>query len=153
VSALKLTINILIPHFASIIGSFFTTSNIKGWYASLNKPWFNPPGFIFSPVWLTLYTLIGISFYLFYKKDNFKTKNIYFLYAFHLFLNCIWSILFFGMHQVLFALIDILLMLTSLLILMKYFYKLNKASFYLLIPYFIWLCFAGILNYNILILN
>jgi benzodiazapine receptor len=152
-SFLILLLNIAIPHLAGIIGSYFTISSIKTWYIYLNKPSFNPPNWIFSPVWLTLYTLIGISFYLFYKKDQFKSKDVYFLYAFHIFLNCIWSILFFGMHQILFALIDLFFMIIILIPLMKLFYKLNRISFYLLIPYLIWICFAFLLNYNILILN
>lgn len=148
-----LLLHISIPHLAGFIGSYFTIPNINTWYFYLNKPSFNPPNWIFSPVWLTLYTLIGISFYLFHKKDKFKSKNVYFLYGFHIFLNCIWSILFFWMHQILFALIDLLLLITTLIILMKYFYKLQKISFYLLIPYLMWISFATILNYNILILN
>lgn len=152
-SFLTLLLNITIPHLAGIIGSYFTISNIKTWYFYLNKPSFNPPNWIFSPVWLILYTLIGVSFYLFHKKNQFKSKNIYILYAFHMFLNCIWSILFFEMHQILFALIDLFLMIVTLIILMKYFYKLNKISFYLLISYLIWISFAFLLNYNILILN
>ena len=152
-SFITFLLNISIPHIAGIIGSYFTISSIKIWYIYLKKPSFSPPNWIFSPVWLTLYTLIGFSFYLFHKKNQFKSKNIYFLYGFHIFLNCIWSILFFGTHQVLFALIDLFLMIITLIILMKWFYKLNKNSFYLLVPYLVWICFACILNYNILILN
>lgn len=152
-SFLNLLINILIPHLAGVIGSYFTISSIKTWYVYLNKPSFNPPNWVFSPVWLTLYTLIGISFYLFHKKDQFKSKSVYFLYAFHILLNGIWSILFFGMHQIAFALIDLFLMIMTLIILMRSFYKLNKISFYLLIPYLAWISFAFVLNYNILILN
>jgi benzodiazapine receptor len=148
-----LLLHISIPHLAGMIGSYFTIPNINTWYFYLNKPSFNPPNWIFSPVWLTLYTLIGISFYLFHKKDKFKSKNVYFLYAFHIFLNGIWSILFFGMHRIEFALIDLFLMIVTLIILMKFFYKLNKVSFYLLIPYLFWICFAFLLNYNIFLLN
>jgi benzodiazapine receptor len=153
ISFSKLIINITIPHLAGIIGGYFTASSVKTWYQTLHKPPFNPPNWIFSPIWLTLYTLIGIAFYLFDNKDKFKNTNIYILYLLHIFLNAIWSILFFGMHQVFLALIDILLIITTLIILMKYFYKINKTSFYLLIPYLLWLFFALLLNYSILILN
>jgi len=145
--------NIIIPHLAGIIGSYFTIPSIKTWYVGLNKPAFNPPNWIFSPVWLTLYTLIGISFYLFHQKDKFRTKIIYFLYSLHLLLSCAWSILFFGVHRIDLALLDLFLMIVTLIVLMKYFYKLNKISFYLLIPYLCWIVFAFLLNYNIFILN
>ena len=152
-SFLTLLFNISIPHLAGFIGSYFTIPNINTWYFYLNKPSFNPPNWIFSPVWLTLYTLIGISFYLFHKKDQFRSKDVYFLYGFHIFLNCIWSILFFGMHRIGLALVDLFLMIIMLITLMKYFYKLQKISFYLLTPYLMWISFAFVLNYNILILN
>jgi benzodiazapine receptor len=150
---LSLIINIVIPHFGSFIGSFFSVAGIETWYIHLNKPSFNPPNWIFAPVWTILYTLIGVAFYLFHKKDQFKTKKVYILYAFHIFVNAIWSILFFKMHQLELALIDIVLMIVSLIILMKWFYNSNRLSFYLLIPYIAWLCFAFLLSCQILILN
>ncbi len=152
-SYFTLLVNILIPHSVGFIGSYFTIPNIKKWYIFLNKPYFNPPNWVFSPIWSILYTLIGLSFYSFHKVNNFKRKKIYFLYAFHIFLNGIWSILFFGMHNINLALIDVFLIIITLIILMKSFYNLNKISFFLLIPYLIWICFAFILNYNILVLN
>lgn len=153
-TALSILVNIAIPHLAGFIGSYFTISNIKSWYVHLNKPAFNPPNWFFSPVWLTLYTIIGVSFYLFHKDNSFKNKNIYYLYAVHIALNAIWSILFFGMHQIGLALLDLVLLIITLLVLMRYFYQLKyRASFYLMIPYLLWLCFACILNLSILILN
>lgn len=146
-------INITLPHLAGFIGSYFTIPNIKTWYVNINKPSFNPPDWIFSPVWLSLYTLIGISFYLFHKKDRFKSRKVYIIYGFHLLLNAIWSIIFFGMHEILFALIDLILIIITLIILMRYFFSLNRISAYMLAPYLIWICFAAILNYNILLLN
>jgi benzodiazapine receptor len=149
----SLLVNIILPHSAGFIGSYFTISSIKTWYVTINKPSFNPPSWIFSPVWLSLYTLIGISFYLFHKKDKFKSKKVYIIYGFHLLLNAIWSIIFFRMHEICFALVDLILIIATLIILMKYFFASSRMSFYLLIPYLMWVCFAAILNYNIWMLN
>jgi benzodiazapine receptor len=146
-------INIILPHTAGFIGSYFTIPSIKTWYVNINKPSFNPPDWIFSPVWLSLYTIIGISFYLFHKKNKFKSKKVYYIYGFHLLLNALWSIIFFGMHEILSALIDLILIIITLIILMRYFFSLNRISAYMLVPYLIWICFAAILNYNILLLN
>ena len=152
-NALSIFINLLIAHSAGFFGTCFTIPSIKSWYIYLNKPLFNPPSWIFGPVWSTLYTLIGISFYFFHKNNQYKDIKIYILYIFHIFLNAIWSFIFFKQHEILIALFDIFMMIITLLILMKYFYKLQKISFYLLIPYLMWLCFAFILNFNIWLLN
>lgn len=150
---LSLFINILIPHLAGIVGSYFTIPNLKSWYSSLNKPVFNPPDYIFTPVWLTLYTIIGLSFYLFHRKNKYKMKIVYFVYIIHIFLNGVWSIIFFGMHNISFAFFDICLIIFTLVILINYIYKVSKVASFILIPYLIWCCFAAILNYQIFILN
>ncbi len=145
--------NIVIAHLPGIIGSYFTVPSIKIWYAHLNKPSFNPPNWIFSPVWLTLYTLIGIAFYYFHKKNQFRTKKTYFLYGIHLFLNAIWSILFFKMHMIGAAALELIFMIVTLVLLMKIMNRESVLSARLLVPYLVWITFALVLNINIYLLN
>lgn len=153
-SILIFLINISIPHAVGAISTYLTINYIRSnWFIFLNKPSFNPPSWIFSPVWLTLYTIIGISFYLFYKKDKFNTKKVYILYSLHLFLNGIWSIVFFRMQNIFFAFLISVMLVLTLIILMKWIYKINKTSSYLLNIYLAWISFACFLTYNLLILN
>jgi tryptophan-rich sensory protein len=147
----KLISAILICHMAGILGAFFTTPQIDGWYSTLVKPSFNPPSWIFGPVWLTLYTLMGISLFLIWQnKGNKKAVNWFYL---QLLLNASWSIIFFGAHELFLAFIIILAMVLSVIKTMLEFWKINKMSVYLLVPYLLWISFAGFLNYNIWILN
>jgi len=152
---LKITISIILCQLAGIVGSFFTVSAIKEWYAFLQKPSFSPPNWLFGPVWVTLYTLMGISLFLIWKKglDKEKIKNAFNLFLIHLIFNAAWSIIFFGMRNILGGFIEIIIMLILIIILIKKFYKIEKLAAYLLIPYLIWVSFATFLNLNILILN
>lgn len=138
-----------------ILGTIFTNPSIPTWYASLNKPFFSPPNWIFGPVWTLLYFLMGISFYLVLKKGwnkkNVRTALGFFLAQ--LSLNFIWSPLFFGLQSPLLGLITIIAMWVLIVITMKKFRKISKPAFYLLIPYLLWVSFATILNAFILILN
>ncbi|AKM84229.1 TPA: TspO protein [Candidatus Campbellbacteria bacterium] len=148
---LKLISVILICHMAGILGAFFTTPQIDGWYSILIKPSFNPPSWIFGPVWLTLYTLMGISLFLIWQnKGNKKAVNWFYL---QLLLNASWSIIFFGAHELFLAFIIILALILSVIKTMLEFWKINKTSVYLLVPYLLWISFAGFLNYSIWILN
>lgn len=139
---------------AGVIGSFFTASSIPSWYMTLNKPSFNPPNSVFAPVWISLYTLMGCSLYLIWtEKRTKKTKNaINWFYA-QLVLNTVWSIAFFGLKDIFLGLVIILALIAVLAITMIKFYRINKNSFGLLVPYFLWCCFAAILNYNLWVLN
>ncbi|MDO8341365.1 MAG: TspO/MBR family protein [Candidatus Woesebacteria bacterium] len=144
----KLLISIIISQLAGLVGTFFTFSAIPTWYITLNKPIFNPPNYIFGPVWTILYTLIGISLYkIWIKKGSLK------LFWVHLFLNTIWSPIFFGAKNLGVAFVVIILMWISLIFLIKNFYKIDKSASYLLIPYLLWISFASFLNFSILILN
>ncbi|MBN1633224.1 MAG: tryptophan-rich sensory protein [Ignavibacteria bacterium] len=150
----RLIISILICQSAGIIGSFFTVSSVGGWYQTLNKPSFNPPGYIFGPVWITLYLLMGISLYLIWnKKDIANIKFPVILFSVQLFFNTIWSIIFFGLQNPLVAFFDILLLLIFLILTVISFYKVSKPASLLLIPYLLWVSFATILNYSIVKLN
>ncbi|MCC7552480.1 tryptophan-rich sensory protein [Candidatus Micrarchaeota archaeon] len=140
---------------AGIIGSIFTTQNIPTWYESINKPSFNPPNWVFGPVWTILYVLMGISAYLIYSKGIKKkeVKLALIIFGIQLVLNTLWSILFFGLTSPLFGLICIIFLWLFIVLIMKLFYKLDKKAAYLLIPYILWVSFATILNYYIFILN
>ncbi len=152
---LKLILAILICHLAGFIGSLFTRPAIETWYASLNKPLFSPPNWLFAPAWLALYTLMGIASYLIWKngfKDQ-KVRCATIIFYLHLFLNAIWSIAFFGAKSPLLALIIIFILWLLILLLIKKFWPINKTASYLLIPYVLWVSFAGILNLSIWLLN
>lgn len=144
----KLVLSILLSQTAGLLGTFFTISAIPTWYIYLSKPSFNPPNYLFGPVWTILYTLIGISLYrIWIKKGSLE------LFFIHLFLNAIWTPIFFGLKNLEFAFIIIVLMVVTLLYVIKSFYKIDKLASYLLIPYLAWISFASILNFSIWNLN
>ena len=147
----KLLISLVIPFLASAIGGLFTASSVSTWYLTLIKPSFNPPSWVFGPVWTILYLLMGISLYLVWIKKF--DKNAFTFFGIQLVLNALWSILFFGLKSPLFAFIEIVLLWIAILITVIYFYRINKISAYLLIPYILWVSFAAILNFAIFILN
>lgn len=147
-------ISILIAQSAGLIGSIFTANSVNTWYTTINKPSFNPPSWIFGPVWITLYTLMGIAAFLIWnkKKSSQRTKAL-FVYGIQLVLNTLWSILFFGLQNPGMAFFEILFLLAFILATICFFFKQSKPAAYLLIPYLAWVSFAAILNYNIWILN
>ncbi|MBU2589441.1 MAG: tryptophan-rich sensory protein [Nanoarchaeota archaeon] len=147
----KLILALLLPQLAGFIGSLFTTPKISSWYATIIKPSFNPPNWIFGPVWVFLFILMGIALYLIWiKKDN---KLALTFFSIQLGLNILWSILFFGLQSPLLALIEIFILEIFILLTIKEFYKISKKAAYILIPYISWVSFAIILNFAIVILN
>ena len=148
---LSLTFILLITFLASGIGGFTTANFKEPWYSQIILPSFNPPSWVFGPVWTTLYILMSIAIWRIWIKyyDN-KILNLYF---FHLFFNMIWSIIFFGFHQIGLALLDLFIILIFIVLLMKIYYSKDKISFSLMVPYFLWSCYAFVLNFNIFILN
>lgn len=140
---------ILLCQAAGIIGSIFTFNSVNTWYPTLEKPFFNPPSFVFGPVWTTLYFLMGISLFLVWGK---KKIDLRWFWA-QLSLNTIWSIIFFGLKNPLFALIIIIFLWISIFQTIKSFKKVNKKASYLLYPYIAWVSFAAILNLSIVLLN
>ena len=148
---LSLTFILLITFLASGIGGFTTANFKEPWYSQIILPSFNPPSWVFGPIWTTLYILMSIAIWRIWIKfyDN-KILNLYF---FHLFFNMIWSIIFFGFHQIGLALLDLFIILIFILLLMKIYYSKDKISFSLMIPYFLWSGYAFVLNFNIFILN
>ncbi len=151
----KLIGSILLCQLAGIIGSLFTVSSVSGWYPILNKPAFTPPSWLFGSVWSILFLLMGVSFYIIWN-EGMKTraaKRAVFFFILQLFLNVLWSILFFGLKSPLYALIEILFLWTSILLTGIYFYRISKTAAYLLIPYLLWVSFAIVLNGFIVYLN
>ena len=148
---LSLLILLLVTFIAPVIGSYVTSAFKEPWYSEIIQPSFNPPSWVFPPVWSTLYVMMSIAIWRVWT--TFFNSRILKLYFFHLFFNCIWSIIFFGFHQIGLALINIIVILFFIIILMKEYLKIDKLSFYLMIPYFLWSSFALVLNASILFLN
>ena len=148
---LSLLILLLVTFIAPVIGSYVTSVFKEPWYSEIIQPSFNPPSWVFPPVWSTLYVMMSIAIWRVWAA--FFNSRILKLYFFHLFFNCIWSIIFFGFHQIGLALINIIVILFFIIILMKEYLKIDMLSFYLMIPYFLWSSFALILNASILFLN
>lgn len=151
---LKLILCLLIPMAIGSISGIATAAGIKSWYLTLNKPFFNPPNYLFGPVWTLLYLLMGISIYLILQtpKTDMRKKAII-IFCVQLGLNFIWSFLFFKFQRVGIAFIEILLIWASMLTMILTFYKLNKTAALLQIPYLLWVSFASILNGAIWWLN
>lgn len=146
---------IILAQLAGLLGSLFTFSAIPTWYAALTKPFFSPPNFVFGPVWTLLYTLMGISAYLIYRRYQFgkKAKLFWNAYWLQLVLNTLWSILFFGFRSPLFAFVEIIVLWYYIYRTLRLAYPLDRTASYLLFPYLAWVSFAGLLNLAILVLN
>ena len=152
---MKLVISILIPLLIGAAAGMFTSSGVNGWYALANKPWFNPPNWIFAPVWTALYVMMGISLFLIWKAEadkNIKQVAI-FLFIAQLVLNFFWSFIFFKLQQPGWAFAEIILMWVMILLTILWFGKINAAAAWLLVPYICWVSFASVLNYSIWRLN
>ncbi|MBI2641533.1 tryptophan-rich sensory protein [Candidatus Roizmanbacteria bacterium] len=146
---------VLLCEAVGIISTPFTIAAIPTWYATLNKPFFSPPNWIFGPVWTLLYAMMGVSAYLIWEKGwkNRKVRVALYFFIAQLFFNFLWSLLFFGLRSPLLGLIDIIVLWFAILFTMLQFSKSSKPASYLLIPYLLWVMFATLLNFSILILN
>ncbi len=154
-NAFKLIIAIVVSELAGIIGSVFTISAIPNWYAGLVKPALNPPSWVFGPVWTTLYALMGIAAFLVWRNgwERKEVKTALSIFGLQLFLNAIWSIIFFGLHSPGWALVDIVALWFAIVWTIAVFYKISKPAAYLLLPYILWVSFASYLNYAIWAFN
>jgi tryptophan-rich sensory protein len=170
----KLVITLVVSECAGIIGALFTTPSIATWYATLPKPALNPPAWIFGPVWTTLYALIGVALFLVWKNDwrvvnplsvgsrrawnklsqrlwtgDLQKVNIVALFWVQWALNILWSILFFGLHAPGIAFFEIAVLWISIVYVIVNFWRVSKAAAWLLVPYILWVTFAGYLNFSI----
>jgi len=150
-NVLKLIIAISVCEIAGVIGSVFTVSAIPVWYAGLAKPAFNPPSWVFGPAWTTLYFLMGVAAFLVWKKGIGRKDAQMALGVFgvQLFLNAIWSIIFFGLKNPGWAFLDIVLLWFAIVGTIIVFHKISRKAALLLLPYLLWVSFAGYLNYSI----
>lgn len=146
---LKLILSIIICQAAGFIGSIFTSRSIPTWYASLKRPSFAPPNWVFSPVWITLFVLMGISLYLVWRmlSRGQKLRTALILFAVQLVLNMLWSILFFGLQSPFAAFIEIVVLWMAILLTIIAFIRVSTAAAVLMIPYILWVSFAAVLNF------
>lgn len=152
---IKIVLSVAVCLVIGAIGAFATQASINDWYTTINKPFFNPPNWIFAPVWTILYTMMGIAAALVWHqglaKEGVKSALIVFVVQF--ILNALWSTVFFGMRQPLYALFVIIALWIMLLLCIQKFMKINKTAGSLLVPYLLWISFATILNFSIYWLN
>jgi len=140
----------------NILGALGTlwTSDDSDWYKGINKPSFNPPSWIFGPVWTLLFTLMGIALYLVWTSSDSQIRTLaLIIFAAQFILNILWSYLFFGINNPFWSFIEIVILLIFILLTGIFFYQINKYSGYLILPYLLWVTFATILNFSIWKLN
>jgi len=174
----KLIASIVICQMAGIVGAFFTMPGVSEWYSTLNKPSFNPPSFVFAPAWTILFLLMGVALYLVWSKKwqpelpaqgraskawnrfsqklltgTWREENIVLIFAVQLGLNILWSVLFFYYRLPGLAFFELIMLWFAILYTIVNFYRVSKLAGYLLIPYILWVTFAGYLNYTIWMMN
>lgn len=151
----KLIIAIIICEGIGISSGLLSQSDMTTWFSTLNKPSWNPPSYLFGPVWTILYLMMGISLWLIWESNapEAQKANAILIFALQLFLNFWWSIIFFRFHSPALALIDILLMLVAITITIYKFSGISHAAAWLLVPYIAWVSFATFLNYTIWSMN
>ena len=148
---LSLAIIILITFSASFIGGYVTTSFKEPWYSEIILPSFNPPSWVFAPVWTALYIMMSLAIWRVWIKLS--DKKILEIYFYHLFFNATWSVIFFGFHLIELALFNLIIILFFIIKLMRIYFKKERFSFYLMVPYLLWSGYAFVLNFTIAILN
>ena len=148
---LSLAIIILITFSASFIGGYVTTSFKEPWYSEIILPSFNPPSWVFAPVWTALYIMMSLAIWRVWIKLS--DKKILAIYFYHLFFNATWSVIFFGFHLIELALFNLIIILFFIIKLMRIYFEKERFSFYLMVPYLLWSSYAFILNLTIAILN
>ena len=151
----RLVVSLFFTVGLGLLGGLFTAPEIHGWYLHLNKPVWNPPNWLFAPVWTLLYVLMGIAFYLVWKtpaaKDTRRWAMIIFIAQFAL--NMLWSFIFFRQHRMGWAFADIVLLLLAIFCTIIAFSRIHTTAAWLLVPYICWVSFASILNYTIWQMN
>ena len=137
---------------ASLLGGLATINFKEPWYSLLNKPIFNPPDWIFAPVWTTLYLMMTVAVWIFWHTKN-KNINTIYIYFIHLIFNTTWSVVFFVFQNMFLALIVLIILIALIINLILRFKRVNMISVYLMIPYLLWCCFALILNTSLVMIN
>lgn len=151
---IRLLLSVLVALSAGAVGSAFTFAAIPGWYAALVRPDIAPPNGVFGPVWTTLYVLMGIAAWLVYERTaGAARRRALSLYALQLILNAGWSVVFFGLHMLGLALVEIALLWLAIAATIADFARVSRAAAWLLAPYLAWVSFAAYLNYLFWALN
>jgi tryptophan-rich sensory protein len=146
-SILKLITSLALPLTVGAVAGLFTSNAIPEWYATLNRPSFSPPNWVFGPVWTTLYLLMGISLYLVWALEPGKERNIALgAFGLQLILNFGWSFFFFYFKTLGYALVEIIGLWMSIVLMLVLFYKIKPVAAYLNVPYLLWVSFATVLN-------
>ncbi|MBU3156309.1 tryptophan-rich sensory protein [Clostridium estertheticum] len=151
---IALIFSILIAEGVGLLSGFLSMNGPSA-YENFNKPFFSPPGWIFPIIWTILFFLMAVAAYRIWMvgKSGVDVKKSLILYGFQLFLNFLWSIIFFRFRLYAIAFLELLLLLVFILLTTFEFYKIDKTAAYLMIPYIVWVSFAGVLNYTIWMLN
>jgi tryptophan-rich sensory protein len=143
----------MLPLIVGGLSGYFTASNIATWYVTLNKPFFNPPNYLFGPVWTVLYLMMGISLGMIINAKHKNKNKSLIIFSIQLVLNFFWSVIFFSLQSPGWAAIEIIAMWLSIIYMIRNFYKINKWAGWLQIPYLLWVTFASVLNISIYVLN
>ena len=152
---MKLLISLVLPQLVAGTAAYFTVTGQGSWYQSLVKPSWNPPGWVFGPVWTTLYIMMGIALYLVWTSEapDAKKRRSILCWSLQLIFNFLWSFLFFGQEQIFMALIEIVILWIFILLTIFAMARVHKLAAWLLMPYISWVSFAALLNYTIWELN
>ena len=151
---IKLLALVLVCEGVGFLGTIFTLPAITTWYLTLHKASFNPPSFLFGPVWTALYFIMAVALFLVLQKKLKKQRNfLIILFSVQLILNFLWSVIFFGLHLPMLAFLEIIFLWISIALLIIDFWKYSKSAAILLIPYLAWVSFASVLNLFVVLLN
>jgi len=152
---LRFIVSIVVCQLAGAVGSIFTAPAISTWYTTLRKPVFTPPNWVFAPVWIALFALMGVAAFLVWHKGlrSSQPRRALMVFAVQLTLNVFWSLAFFGLKSPLVGLILIITLWLAILVTIVYFLKVSRTAGLLLIPYIIWVSIATALNTSIVIMN
>ncbi len=149
----KVALMVIIAELAGAVGSLFTIPSISAWYGTLSKPLFTPPGWVFGPAWIILYALMGIAAGIVWHSKSKDKHEALVIYGAQLFLNVLWSVIFFGFHALLPALIEIFMLWAAIAATLVTFQRISKKAGMLMWPYILWVTFAALLNYSIWAMN
>lgn len=151
----KLIVSIVFCQCAGLIGAVFTSTAIPSWYVTLNKPFFTPPNWLFAPVWITLYTLMGVAAFFIWRQgfQDRQVQRALSIFGVQLILNALWSAAFFGLQSPLAGLIVIVILWLAIVLTILKFFPISKTAGLLIMPYILWVSFAAVLNVAIVLLN
>ena len=152
---IRISIGVAICLLVGFLGAIATQNSVNDWYTTINKPSFNPPNWLFGPVWTALYVLMGVAFGIVWAKGTYHAwvKTAMYHFGFQLILNLTWSVVFFGLQAPFYALLVIVALIILILLTIKWFKIVKPVAAYLLIPYLLWVLFASVLNFEIWRLN